>query len=165
MMAEFKYKNVMAVPRIIKVVVNTGVGRTRDDKSHEFIQRAMALIVGQKLSPRPARKDVSAFKTRRGFIIGYAATLRGARMYDFLERLIRVALPRTRDFQGIPEESFDGRGNLTVGVKEHIVFPEIIGEDVKLIFGFEVTIVTTARKREEAIAFLRYMGFPIIMKS
>lgn len=161
MMKEFAYSSPMAVPRIEKVVVNIGVGRIRDEKSHETMTKALALITGQKPSPRPARVAISAFKTRKGLVIGYATTLRGKRMYDFLERLIKIALPRTRDFQGIGEKSFDGRGNLTIGVKEHIVFPEMIGEDVRSIFGFEVTVVTTARKRKEGIALLKAMGFPI----
>ena len=161
MMKEFGYKSPMAVPRIEKVVVNIGVGRIRDEKSHETIVKALSLITGQKPSPRAARVAISAFKTRKGLVIGYAVTLRGKRMYDFLERLINIALPRTRDFQGIDEKSFDGRGNLTIGVKEHIVFPEMIGEDVRSIFGFEVTVVTTANKRKEGIMLLRHVGFPV----
>ena len=161
MMAEFKYKNPMAVPKIEKVVVNVGVGRIRDEKVHDIIQKSLSLIVGQKIAPRPAKLAISAFKTRQGLIIGYAATLRGKRMYDFLERLIHVALPRQRDFQGITEKSFDGKGNLTLGIKEHIVFPEMIGEDVRSIFGFEVTVVTSGRSRKESIALLKHLGFPI----
>ena len=161
MMKEFGYKSPMAVPKFEKVAVNIGVGRMQDEKSRETVLKALALITGQKLRPRPARVAISAFKTREGLVIGYAATLRGARMYHFIERLIRIALPRTRDFQGIDEKSFDERGNLTIGVKEHIVFPEMIGEDIKSIFGFEITVVTTARHRKEGIALMRHMGFPI----
>ena len=161
MIAEFKYKNPMAVPKIEKAVVNIGVGRIRDEKTLEVIQKALSMIVGQKTAPRPAKLAISAFKTRQGLIIGYAATLRGKRMYDFLERLIHIALPRQRDFQGIPEKSFDGRGNLTIGIKEHIVFPEMIGEDVRSIFGFEVTVVTSGRSQKESMALLKYLGFPI----
>ena len=164
MMAELGYKNPMSVPRVEKVVVNTGVGKIRDEKSQEAIRKALTFITGQKVAPRPAKKDVSAFKTRKGLIIGYAATLRGSRMYDFLERLINIALPRQRDFRGISEKSFDERGNLTIGIKEHIVFPEMIGEDVRLIFGFEVTVVTSARSRKVSIALLKHMGFPIKTK-
>jgi len=160
-MKEFGKKNPMAVPRIGKVVVNVGIGRIRDEKTQEMIQKALVLITGQKPSPRPARVAISAFKTRKGLIIGYMTTLRGRRMYDFLERLIGAAFPRTRDFRGIDEKSFDDKGNLTIGVKEHIVFPEMVGEDVRHIFGLEVTVVTTARKRNEGIALLRMMGFPI----
>lgn len=161
LMKEFEKKNPMAVPRIEKVVVNVGVGRIRDEKQLEAIRNSLALIVGQKVAPRPARVAISAFKTRKGLIIGYTATLRGRRMYDFLDRLVNIGLPRTRDFQGVQEKSFDQKGNLTIGVKEHIVFPEMIGEDIRQIFGFEVTVVTNAPKRNEGIALLRAMGFPI----
>lgn len=161
MQEKFSYKNSMAVPKIIKVVVNCGVGRFREQKEQEEIQKFLALITGQKLSPRPAKQAIAAFKTRKGLIIGYQVTLRGRRMYDFLSRVIDVALPRTRDFKGIEIGSFDPRGNLTIGIKEHIVFPEIIGEDYRFLFGFEITVVTSAKKREEGIALLRLMGFPI----
>lgn len=161
MLAKFGYKNVMAVPKIEKTVVNVGVGRFRDEKQQEEIRKYLALITGQKPSPRPAKKAIASFKTRRGLIVGYQVTLRGGRMYDFLSRLVSVALPRTRDFKGVEEKSFDTRGNLTIGVKEHIVFPEMIGEDYHLLFGFEVTVTTTARKRGEGVELLKLMGFPI----
>src|SRR3989338_4471966 len=112
MRAKFGYKNVMAVPKIEKVVVNSGVGRIRDEKQHEEIRKFLTLITGQKPAPRPAKQAIAAFKTRQGLIIGYQVTLRGKRMYDFLSRMINVALPRTRDFRGLEEKSFDGRGNL-----------------------------------------------------
>ncbi len=161
MQAKFGYKNVMAVPRIEKVVVNCGVGRFREEKEREEIQKFLALITGQKPAPREARKAIASFKTRQGLVVGYQVTLRGKRMWDFLSRLINIALPRTRDFQGIPEKSFDPKGNLTIGIKEHIVFPEIIGEDYRFLFGLEVTVVTTAKKREEGIELLKLLGFPI----
>lgn len=161
MREKFSYKNSMAVPKIVKVVVNCGVGRFRDQKEQEEIQKFLTLITGQKPSPRPAKQAIAAFKTRKGMIIGYRVTLRGRRMYDFLSRVIDIALPRTRDFKGIEVGSFDSRGNLTVGIKEHIVFPEIIGEDYRFLFGLEVTVVTNAKKREEGVALLRLMGFPI----
>lgn len=161
MRAKFGYKNVMSVPKIEKVVVNAGVGKFSDPKQREEIEKYLALITGQKPSPRPAKKAIAAFKTRRGLIIGYQVTLRGKRMYDFLSRLVNVALPRTRDFRGIDPKSFDPRGNLTVGIKEHIVFPEIIGEDYRFLFGMEVTVVTTAKRREEGMELLKLMGFPI----
>ena len=161
MREKFGYKNIMAVPKIEKMVVNAGVGRIRDEKQHEEIQKYLALLTGQKPTPRPAKKAIASFKTRRGLVIGYQVTLRGKRMYDFLSRLITVALPRTRDFRGIDPKSFDPLGNLTVGIKEHIVFPEIIGEDYRFLFGLEVTIVTTAKKREEGVELLRLLGFPI----
>lgn len=163
MRAKFGYKNVMAVPKISKVVVNCGVGRIRDEKQHEEIRKYLALITGQKSAPRPAKKAIASFKTRQGLIIGYQITLRGNRMYDFLERLIAIALPRTRDFKGLEASSFDSNGNLTIGIKEHIVFPEMIGEDYRFLFGFEITVVTTARKKEEGIELLKLMGFPIKM--
>jgi len=159
--AKFGYKNVMAVPRIEKVVINTGVGRFREDKDREEIEKWLMLLSGQKPAKRAARKAIASFKTRRGLIIGYQVTLRAKRMYDFLSRFINAALPRTRDFRGIDPKSFDGKGNLTVGVKEHIIFPEMIGEDYRFLFGLEVTVVTTAKKREEGILLLKLLGFPI----
>lgn len=161
MRAKFGYRNVMAVPRVVKVVINTGTGRFREKGQTEEIQKYLALISGQKSAPRPAKKAIAAFKTRTGLIVGYQVTLREGRMYDFLSRFINIALPRTRDFHGIDPASFDARGNLTIGLREHIVFPEMIGEDYRLLFGMEVVIVTSAKKREEGIALLRLMGFPI----
>ena len=161
MQETFGYRNAMAVPKIEKVVVNAGVGRIREEKQHEVIRRSLALVTGQKAASRTAKKAIAAFKTRKGLVVGYQTTLRGRRMWDFLERLVSIAIPRQRDFRGIPEESFDAGGNLTAGFKEHIVFPEMIGEDIPFIFGLEVTIVTTAKKREEGIALLTSLGFPI----
>lgn len=161
MRAKFGYKNMMAIPKVERVVVNTGVGRLREAKEREEVEKYLTLITGQKPSPRPAKRAIAAFKTRKGLVIGYQVTLRGGRMYDFLSRLVNVALPRTRDFKGIEESAFDGRGNLTIGVREHIVFPEMVGEDYRILFGLEVTIVTTAKKREEGIELLRIMGFPV----
>ena len=161
MQRQFGYRHAMAVPRVRKVVVNAGVGRIRDEKQQEAVRRALALITGQKPAPRPAKKAIAAFKTRRGLVVGYQVTLRGRRMWDFLERLVSIALPRQRDFRGIDPKAFDPRGNLTIGFKEHIVFPEMIGEDVPFIFGLEVSVVTTARRREEGIGLLRFLGFPI----
>ncbi len=153
--------NVMAIPKIEKVVVHVGAGRTRDDKQHEEVQKYLMLITGQKSAARAAKKAIASFKTRKGLIIGYQVTLRGKRMYDFLSRLIDVGLPRTRDFRGLDEKSFDQNGNLTIGVKEYIIFPEMMGEDYHFLFGLEVTVVTTARRREEGIELLRLLGFPL----
>ena len=161
MQALFGYRNVMALPRVSKVTVNIGVGKMREEKDRAEIQKYLALITGQKSAPRAAKKAIAAFKTREGFVIGYCVTLRGPRMYDFLSRLVNIALPRTRDFQGLAEKSFDGTGNLTIGVREHIVFPEMTGEDYRVLFGMEVTIVTTSRRREESMVLLRALGFPI----
>lgn len=161
MREKFGYKNIMAAPRIEKAVVNVGVGRLRDEKQLEEVRKYITLVTGQKPAPRTAKKAIAAFKTRIGMTVGYQVTLRGKRMYDFLTRLVATALPRTRDFRGIETSSFDKKGNLTIGVKEHIVFPEMIGEDYRFLFGLEVTVVTTARKREEGIELLKLMGFPI----
>lgn len=161
MVKKFGYKNIMAVPKIEKVVINTGVGKLREEKQREEVIKFLTLLSGQKPAPRSAKKAIASFKTRKGLVIGYQVTLRGKRMYDFISRFVDVALPRTRDFRGIDAKSFDGRGNLTIGIKEHIVFPEMIGEDYHFLFGLEVTVTTTARKREEGIELLRLMGFPI----
>lgn len=158
---EFNYTNRLAVPKILKVVVNTGVGRISDEKQREVVQKSLDVITGQHALPRRAKKAIAAFKTRIGQVIGYSVTLRGQRMYEFLDRLVGAALPRTRDFKGIPTSAFDAKGNLTIGIKEHIVFPEMIGEDVRFMFGLEVTVVTTAKSREEGRALLKGLGFPI----
>lgn len=162
MMKTFGYKTPMAAPRILKVVVNSGIGKLREKKDAvEAVEKQLTMICGQKISPRPARIAVSSYKTRKGMIIGYKATLRGQRMYDFLERLISLAIPRTRDFRGITQKSIDQNGNLTIGMREHIVFPEMIGEDVRTIFGFEITVVTNSKTRKEAVELFKLLGFPI----
>jgi large subunit ribosomal protein L5 len=168
MMKKFGYKSAMAVPKIEKVVINTGfgklvVGKTSDEqkKIRESILNDLALICGQRPILTEAKKAISAFKIRRGMFLGARVTLRKKRMFDFLERLIHIALPRSRDFRGIDTKSFDKKGNLTIGIKEHIVFPEVSPEKIKQIFGFEVTVVTTAKTREEGIELLKLMGFPI----
>lgn len=162
------YKTSMAVPKIQKVVLNTGfgrlvVGKTGDEpkKITEAIIGDLTLISGQKVMGTTAKKSIAAFKTRQGMLIGACVTLRGQRMYDFLERLINVALPRSRDFQGIDPKSVDQGGNLTIALREHIAFPEILPEKTRAIFGFEVTIVTTARNQKEGLELLRLIGFPI----
>jgi len=168
MMKKFGYRNKMAVPKIEKVLVNTGFGRliggkTSDEqkKIYEAILNDLALITGQRPVLTRAKKSISGFKIRQGLPIGAKVTLRGKRMTDFLERLIHIGLPRSRDFRGIEEKSFDKAGNLTVAIKEHISFPEILPEKVKTIFGFEITVVTTAKKREEGLELLKLLGFPI----
>ena len=162
MQKTFGYKSIMAVPKIKKVVVNAGIGKLRDKKDAvETVEKHLALITGQKLSPRPVKKAIASFKTRLGMVVGYKVTLRGRRKFDFLNRMVNFAIPRMRDFRGIPLSSVDQAGNLTLGFKEHIVFPEIIGEDVKNIFSFEVTIVTNSKTREEAIELFRLLGFPL----
>ncbi len=161
MQKQFGYRNTMAVPRIAKAVVNVGVGRLREEKQGAHVRRALELITAQRAAPRPAKQAIAAFKTRRGLIVGYQVTLRGPRMWDFLSRLVNLAIPRQRDFRGLDPSSFDEKGNLTIGFREHIVFPELIGEDVPFIFGLEATVVTTARRREEGIRLLKLLGFPI----
>lgn len=155
------YTSRLRVPRLTKIAVNIGIGRIKDEKEREFIAGQLAFLTGQKPMLRPARKSIAAFKVREGMPSGLMVTLRGRRMYDFLLRLIGAALPRSRDFRGIEESSVDKSGNLTIAMKEHIAFPEIIGEDVKTIFGLEVTIVTNARTRDEALEMYRLLGIPL----
>ena len=155
------YKNALAVPRLLKVTVNIGTGRIRDNKQAiENITKQLPLITGQKLSARPARKSIAGFKTREGVIIGYASVLRGKRMYEFVERFIGSAVPRIRDFRGFETKWIDNTGNFSIGVKEHTVFPEMAEVDVKNIFGFQVIFTTSAKTKEEALEFFRLMGFP-----
>ena len=161
MKKKFGYKNELAIPKIAKVVVNTGVGSIRDEKLLENIENHFALITGQKPVKRLAKKSIASFKIRQGALVGYSTTLRGRRMYDFLERFINIAIPRIGDFRGLNPNAVDGAGNFTIGVKEHVIFPEISEEDIKMIFGLEVTIVTTAKKREEATELFRLLGFPL----
>lgn len=163
MKERFGYKNNTAVAAIKKVIVNVGIGSSalKDDKAQELIAKDLALITGQKPAPTQAKKAIAGFKIRQGMIIGLKVTLRGKRMFDFLFRLINVAIPRIRDFRGLDPKSVDQGGNLTIGIKEHIIFPEISTEDVKRIFGLEVTVVTNAKKREQALELFKLMGFPI----
>lgn len=168
MQEKFGYKNKMAVPKIEKVVLNTSFGKLVSGKTSEEqkkiyqpILEDLALICGQKPILKGAKKSISTFKIREGLPIGATVTLRRKRSADFLERLIHIALPRSRDFRGIDPKSIDKKGNLTIGIKEHITFPEILPERAKTIFGLEVTVVTNAKSREEGIELLRLLGFPI----
>ena len=168
MMEKFGCKNKMAVPKIEKVVVNTGFGRlvagkTTDEqkKIQDAIFEDLTLICGQRPILTRAKKSISSFKIREGMTIGVKTTLRGKRMNDFLERLIHIVLPRSRDFRGIESKSFDKKRNLTIGIREHIAFPEISPEKAKDIFGLEITVVTTAKTREEGLEMLRLLGFPL----
>ena len=162
MIKEFGYKTPMAVPRILKVVVNSGVGKIKDNKDAvSSVEKQLGLITGQKPSPCPAKKAISSFKTRKGQIVGFKVTLHGEKMFAFIERLISLAIPRTRDFRGIPLRSIDQSGNLTFGIKEHIVFPETMGEDVKNIFSLEVTVLTNAKTKNEAVGLFKLLGFPL----
>jgi len=163
MKEKFGYKNDLAVPRIKGTIVNVGIGSSalKDEKTQEIISKDLTLITGQKPVPTLARKAIAGFKTREGMIVGLKITLRGKRMFEFLSRLINVALPRTRDFRGLSPKSVDQGGNLTIGIKEHIIFPETLGEDIKRIFGLEVTVVSSAKKRKEALELFKLLGFPI----
>jgi large subunit ribosomal protein L5 len=156
----FGYKNVMQIPKVTKVVVGVGVGSVSDKKRKELIFDRLSLITGQKPAERAAKKAIATFKSRKGDIIGYQVTLRGARMWGFLDKLLHIALPRTRDFRGLKVNAFDDMGNYSLGIKEHTVFPETGDEDVKDVFGLGVTVVTTAKTKEEATALLTHLGFP-----
>ena len=160
LMKEFGYKTIMQVPKLVKITINEGVGRaTQDKKLVEVAQEELTAITGQKAVQTVSRKDISNFKLRRGMPIGAKVTLRGVNMYEFLERLVAISLPRIRDFKGVAE-NFDGRGNYTLGVKEQIIFPEIDIDKITKVMGMEITFVTSARKDEEAYALLREFGLP-----
>ncbi len=160
LMKEFGYKSVMQCPRLEKIVVNQGMGQAvADKKLIDVAEAELTLITGQKAVQTRSRKDISNFKLRKGMPIGVRVTLRDKRMYEFLERLVAVAMPRIRDFKGI-NEKFDGRGNYTLGITEQIIFPEIDIDKITKIFGMEVTFVTTAKTDEEAYSLLREFGLP-----
>lgn len=160
--AKYGYKSVMSAPRLQKVVVSvgTGSGIKRDKDRNKFIMERLMKITGQKPATRGAKKSIASFKVREGDPIGVMVTLRGARMYGFLEKLINVAIPRTKDFRGIDRKIVDSIGNLTMSIKEHTIFPETGDEDIKDIFGLAVTIVTTAKTKPEATEFFELIGIP-----
>ncbi|MBU6321480.1 MAG: 50S ribosomal protein L5 [Patescibacteria group bacterium] len=159
---EFGYTSPMRAPRVTSVVVSSGVGKKRQDpKAVELIIDRLAKITGQKPASRTARVSIASFKLRQGDTVGLQVTLRGARMFDFLDKLIHIALPRTRDFRGLNATAIDDMGNMTIGVKEHTIFPETGDEMLKDVFGLAVTIVTTAKSKPEAEAFLRFLGLPL----
>jgi large subunit ribosomal protein L5 len=162
---QFNYKSSMQVPRITKICINQGLGdAVADKKLVESAVKELSIIAGQKAVPTLSRKDISNFKLRKGMPIGARVTLRGDNMYEFLDRLISVSLPRTRDFRGVNAKGFDGRGNYTFGVKEHIIFPEIDIDKVNKILGMDITFVTTATTNEEAHSLLKEFGFPFTKK-
>ena len=163
--AQFGYTSPMQGPRISKVIVSTGVGKKRDKKQIELISDRLAKITGQKASPRPARLSIASFKVREGDTVGLQVTLRGARMYDFIDKVIHIALPRTRDFRGLGAKSIDDMGNFTIGIKDNTIFPETSDEDLKDVFGLAITIVTTATSKAEAEAFFRLIGMPLVVDS
>jgi large subunit ribosomal protein L5 len=155
------YSSIMQVPRLEKITLNMGVGEAKTNaKALDSALDELTLIAGQRAQMRRARKSIAGFKIREGMPIGAKVTLRGARMYDFLDRLISIALPRIRDFRGLAPQSFDGRGNYSLGVREQIIFPEINYDDVETVRGLDVAITTTAKTDEEGLALLRELGLP-----
>lgn len=161
MVAKFGYKNPATVPKLKKVTLNVGLSHgIKEPKFIDIAQETVRAITGQQPQKTLAKKSISNFKIRKGMTVGMAVTLRGTRMYDFMEKLIRVTFPRIRDFRGVSPSSFDARGNYTVGFRENIAFPEIRPDEVERLHGLEVTIVTGASSREEGLALLRALGFP-----
>ena len=168
MMEKFGYKSAMAVPRLKKVVVNTGFGKEAVAKTGDELKKLQAnavdsltMICGQKAVLTHAKKAISSFKLRQGLAIGAMVTMRSKRMYDFLERVVNMVLPRSRDFRGIDPKSIDKQGNLTFAIKEHIAFPEISQEKSRQIFSLEITVATNAKNKEEGLTLLKLIGFPI----
>ncbi len=161
LMKKFGYQSVMQVPKLDKIVINTGLGDIKDNqKSMQITENELKLITGQKPIYRKATKSVANFKVREGMNIGLKVTLRGRRMYDFFDKLVSIALPRVRDFRGVSDKAFDGRGNYALGLKEQLIFPEITYDQVEKIRGMDVCIVTTAQTDEEARELLRALGMP-----
>jgi large subunit ribosomal protein L5 len=158
---KFGYKNDLQAPKLVKVVVNVGVGRNAKDKSYvDNAEKSLARITGQKPMLTKAKKAISAFKIRQGMVIGVAVTLRGKRMYDFIDKLVNISFPRVRDFRGINDTQIDRTGNLTIGFKEHLAFPEIKADEIESTHGLEICIATTAKTRDEGLELFRLMGFP-----
>ena len=159
---EFHYKNVNAVPVVKKIVLNIGLGKGLKDSNYlETAERTLTRISGQKPVKTKARKSISGFKIREGNIVGMKVTLRGNKMWDFLEKLIKISLPRVRDFRGLSQKSFDGRGNYSIGFKEHMAFPEIHSDEIETVHGMQVTISTNAKTNEEARSLLGFLGLPL----
>lgn len=157
--------NKMAAPRLEKIVISTGVGSITDQQKLGIIPEALALIAGQKPAPRQAKKSIAAFSSREGDVIGYQITLRGDKMYGFLDKLINIALPRTKDFRGINRKVIDEGGNITIGIKEHTIFPETSDEDIRNIFGFGITLVSNIKDLKQAMKFYEYLGVPFAKSS
>ncbi len=157
---EFGYKNVMQAPKIQKLVVSAGVGSTKDKKKIELVNDRLSKITGQKPVKKGAKISIASFKTRQGDIVGMQITLRGQRMYDFLDKLLNIALPRTKDFRGVSSNGIDEMGNYTLGIKENTIFPESSDEELKDVFGLAVTVVTNIKNPKETKAFLTHLGFP-----
>lgn len=161
LMKHFKYTNVNQVPKLVKIIINSGLGDIKDNaKSIQIAQEELKAIAGQKPIIIKAKKSVANFKVREGMTVGMKVTLRGDRMYDFYDKFVSIALPRVRDFRGVSANSFDGRGNFALGIKEQLVFPEISYDQVESVRGFDICFVTTAKTDEEARELLRAMGMP-----
>ncbi|MEW6054492.1 MAG: 50S ribosomal protein L5 [Nitrospirota bacterium] len=161
MMKDFSYKNIMEVPKVQKVVLNVGLGEAiQNIKLLDAAQKELSMISGQKAVVTKAKKSIAAFKLRKGMPIGCKVTLRGNMMYEFMDRLISVALPRIRDFRGISGKSFDGRGNYSLGLKEQFIFPEIDYDKVEMVHGLDISFCTTAKTDKESKALLRHLGMP-----
>jgi large subunit ribosomal protein L5 len=158
---QFQYTNPFGVPRLVKVVVNVGVGRFTKDKAYiDSVRENLAKITGQQPMLNPASKSISAFKVRKGMIVGVSVTLRGQRMYDFIEKLIAVSMPRIRDFRGLNSKLVDQSGNLSIGLKENSCFPEIMSAEIDKAHGLEICLATTAKTSQEGLALFKLMGFP-----
>lgn len=160
LMEQIGVSNEMASPKLVKVVLSSGTGKIQDKKKKELIVDRLTRIAGQKAITRPAKKSIATFKLREGDPIGVMVTLRGRKMRSFLDKFINIAIPRMRDFNGISQKGVDEMGNLTIGVREHTIFPETSDEDLKDVFGFAVTVVSTAKNREDALHFFKQMGVP-----
>lgn len=157
---DFGYKNVMQAPKIDKVVISVGVGSFKDKKKIDLVVDRLSKITGQMPVKKGAKQSIASFKVREGDTVGVSVTLRGQRMYDFIDRLINLDLPRTKDFRGIPNNSIDQMGNYTLGIKEHTIFPETGDEELKDVFGLSVTFVTNIKDKKETLRFLTSLGFP-----
>jgi large subunit ribosomal protein L5 len=159
---KFGYKNTMAAPRLLKVIVSSGTGAAmkRNNKHNELVADRFSKVTGQKAATKGAKQSIASFKIRQGDPVGVMVTLRGPRMYAFLEKFLNIALPRTKDFRGYNSSSVDSIGNLTLGIKEHTIFPETADEDIKDVFGLSVTLVSSAKTKEEGIAFFELLGVP-----
>ncbi len=161
LMKRFNYKNVNQVPKLVKITINGGLGDVKDNaKSVQLVEKELALIAGQKPVLTKAKKSVANFKVRQGQTVGIKVSLRGDRMYQFFDKFVSIALPRVRDFRGVPDKSFDGRGNYAMGIKEQLIFPEIQYDQVEKIRGFDLCFVTTAKTDEEAYELLKALGMP-----
>jgi large subunit ribosomal protein L5 len=157
---QMNYTNVMQAPKLTKVVINVGIGSLKDKKKIEVIENRLTKISGQKPSVRGSKKSIASFKVREGDPVGMTVTLRGTRMYAFIDKLVLVAFPRTKDFRGLSKNGIDEMGNYSIGIKENTIFPETADEDLKDVFGMTITVGTTVNNKKEAEAFLSYLGFP-----